>query len=133
LLAHFRMPKKTTLTSRRRGESSLVEDLYIVVKFKDDFQLPKYVDAIERDPRIADSTEWQEIQALAPGATFFRIYRKLRPEQIEPLSREAVKRSTQRGEEYRPPQFLNNYLLQLPPGSHVARVLDVLLGWGKID
>ncbi len=124
------MPATTKSTSRSRGASSLIDHRHIVVKFEDSLQLPRYEDKIEKYPAIADSPEWKEISGLAPGATFRRIYRVLTPEEINKLSEKAVARSDGR---YKPPQFLKNYLLDLPPRAPVDRVLGVLRDWTDID
>lgn len=123
-------PRRGVVLPPQQGESSPVSPCYLVVKFEDSFQLPPYADNLERYFERTKSPEWMEIARLAPRATFRRIYRTLTPAQIDQLSARAAKKNP----DYKPPQFLKNYLLVLPPGAPATRVLQVLRNWrGGVD
>lgn len=93
----------------------------ILVKFQDKIGLP-YVDGVETYIQEQGLAPWDEIAAAFPGITLMRKFISLSADEITAL----VNRASQTDPEYRPPDFLTFFVIDMPEGIEPAALVEVL-------
>jgi serine protease len=100
----------------------------IVVKFRDGV-IKTYEDEAERQLEEAKIGWWGELQQQYPGITLRRLYTSLAPQELEVL----MKRAQEGNPDYRPPNLLTFFALNVPPDRDPEALLKDLAARDEVE
>ncbi len=101
----------------------------VVVKFKDEIQLP-YIDDVEE--YLEKIGPWSELQERFPGIEMSRLFKTVEPDRIEELVARAVARARKYGSIYEPPNFLTYFVVDYVGGKNPAALARALSDWKSV-
>src|SRR6266496_2216713 len=90
----------------------------VVVKFQDSLDVP-YEDGVEKDFPEDMRKQWEELVKTFPGITLKRLYTTTSPDRIRELVNQAIKLDP----DYRPPNFLTYFVIDVPPEADPSALL----------
>lgn len=100
----------------------------VVVKFQNSLDLP-YEDGVEKDFPEDMRTQWEELVKMFPGITLTRLYTTTSPDKI----RELVNQATKTDPDYRPPNFLTYFVIDVPPEVDAFALAEALSKWDTVE
>ncbi len=100
----------------------------VVVKFQDSLDVP-YEDGVEKDFPEDMRKQWEELVKTFPGITLKRLYTTTSPDRIRELVNQAIKLDP----DYRPPNFLTYFVIDVPPEADPFALAEALSKWETVE
>src|SRR5690242_3418180 len=128
------MPKKAATNHTPINRVSKVSvaptaaEVRIMVKFRDAIRLP-YEDHLESYLLEKKVGKWSKLQKVCPGVTFLRLYSQLKPSDIQKI----LDRAQSLDSDFKPPNFLNYFVLVSPGATKGDRLVKELLSWKEVE
>lgn len=99
----------------------------IVVKFHDYVELP-YVDAVEKHVEQLKVGPWRLLTKEFPGLSMNKLFTTIRQKRIEEL----IEQANGRDPDYRPPNLLTYFTVDVPPGVNPEVLVNALAEWPTV-